>query len=364
MRKIQEKFGTSLFLGTLPKGCQYCQSGSKIVLFITGLCERPPYCKWYCPISLERRGKDISFVNELRINSKQDIINEAKLIDAEGAAITGGEPLIRFDRTIDYVKSLKKEFGKNFHIHLYSNSVSLTKSHLIKLKDAGLDEIRLHPSFKNWNKIDECVASGIDTGVEIPAIPHQFRKIKALIRYLEEVGVKFLNLNEFEITESNSRYLKEFGYSLKENTIAAVKNSEKLGLKVLEFARPLKLNVHYCSIGYKDGVQLRKRYVRRARNIAKPYESISDEGLLIKGIIFREKASVADLENLKIQLIQKFGLDGSSLIMNIEKRRLEISIKSLVKITKFLKQRRFSSGIIEELPLNGKNRIQMTYTPS
>ncbi|MFX1453639.1 MAG: radical SAM protein [Promethearchaeota archaeon] len=363
MRKIKEKFDTSLFLGELPIGCKYCHSGSKIVLFITGCCENPPYCKWYCPISLERRGKDIGFVNEVQITSESDIINEARLIDAEGAAITGGEPLFRFEQTLNYIKLLKKEFGKNFHIHLYTNSINLTQSRIIQLKEEGLDEIRLHPSSKNWEKIEWCVSSGMDTGVEIPTIPSQSLKIKALIRYLDRIGVKFLNLNEFEITESNSKYLKMFGFSLKANTIAAVKNSEKLGLKILNFARPFDLNVHYCSIGYKDGIQLRNRYLRRAKNIVRPHEIISDEGLLIKGIILLENAKLPELENLRNKIIQKFGINDSLLVINVKKIRLEFSINELKRIKKFLKTGNFTFGIIEELPLDGKNRIQMTFTP-
>ncbi len=364
MRKIQEKFGTSLYLGQLPLGCQFCHSGSKIVLFITGLCERSNFCRWYCPISYERRGNDISFVNEVRINSAQDIIKEAKLIDAEGAAITGGEPLLRFKRTRDYIKLLKSAFGQEFHIHLYTNSILLSKKYVKELKAVGLDEIRLHPPPQNWEKITWCVESGLTTGVEIPAIPYQFQKIKSLITYLEKIEAQFLNINEFEITESNAEYLKLFGFSLKENTIAAVKNSEKFGLKLLEFTRPFNLSVHYCSIGYKDGVQLKKRYLRRARNIVRPHEIINDEGLLVKGIIYRKSMKVSDLENFRNQIIQKFGFNPSSLILNADKSRLEISVNNLKKIEPFLKQKNFLAGIIEELPLDGKNRIQMTFTPT
>ena len=131
----------------------------------------------------------------------------------------------------------------------------------------------------------------------------------------------------------------------------------------MNFARPFDLNVHYCSIGYKDGIQLRNRYLRRAKNIVRPHEIISDEGLLIKGIILLEDAKLLNLENLRNKLIQKFGINDSSLVINVKKIRLEFSINELKKIKKFLKTGHFTSGIIEELPLDGKNRIQMTFTP-
>ena len=236
-------------------------------------------------------------------------------------------------------------------------------------KDIVLVSIRTPPynqiiSYtKEKDSIPVLVEFLAETGVEIPAIPFQFSKIKALIRYLEKIGAKFLNLNEFEITESNAKYLKMFGYSLKENTIAAVHGSEKFALKILNWARPLNLNIHYCPIGYKDGIQLKKRYLRRAKNIALPYEIISDEGLLVKGIIFKENVKINDLERFRALIIHQFRLDESLITINHELKRLEISIKYLKKIKKELKKRNFIAGIIEELPLSGKNRIQMTFTP-
>jgi len=351
-----------LFLGELPTGCKLCHEGSKIVLFIGGVCDLPYFCKWYCPISLERRGHNIAFVNEVQINSNQDIVTEGHMIKARGAAITGGEPLCKFKKILDYIFLLKKTFGKNFHIHLYTNGVSLSKSHLIQLREAGLDEIRLHPMVSQWKKVEWCIKSGIQTGVEIPAIPYQFSKLKGLIRYLDKVGA-FLNLNEFEMTESNAPLLKRFGFSLKKDTMAAVVGSEKLALKILEWARPLHLNIHYCPIGYKDGIQLKMRYLRRASNIVLPHELITDEGLIFKGIAFRANATIAELNNLREYFLKYSTIDPNSLIVNFNKLRLEFSVDILKKIEKKLKEKKYSCGVIEELPLNDKNRIQMTFTP-
>ncbi len=362
MRKIQEKFNTSLFLGELPRGCQFCHSGSKIVLFMTGMCEKPNSCRWYCPISFERRGNDLSFVNEVQITSDQDVIEEAKIISAEGAAITGGEPLFKFEKTLHYIKLLKRNFGENFHIHLYTNGIVLTKSHLKKLRSAGLDEIRLHPIRKNWEKVKWAISANIDTGVEIPAIPIQFPKLKALVWYLDRIGA-FLNLNEFEITESNAQLMKQFGYSLKKDTIAAVTQSEEFGLKILNWAKPFNLSIHYCSIGYKDGIQLKMRYLRRAKNIAGSQETVNQDGLIMKAIAYNQSLKNFELKTIKDQLINKFGLNEALIVINTEKNRIEIALNALDTIKNYLKKRNFTLGIIEELPLSGKNRIQMTFTP-
>lgn len=330
---------------------------------MTGICSHPNYCRWYCPISFERREYDTSYVNETQIQSPHDIIKEATLIEAEGAAITGGEPLLRLSKTLEYISLLKGHFGKDFHIHLYTNAESMEKADVETLKKAGLDEIRLHPRPNNWYKIAWCLQSGMTTGVELPAIPFQFTKYKALIRYLEQVGAHFLNLNEFEITESNAKYLQMFGYYLKEDTIAAVEYSEEFALELLEYARKFTLNVHYCSIGYKDGVQLKRRYLRRARNIALPHETIGEDGLLIKAVIFQDGVNLDDLNRLKAQILQQFHLPPSAVILNPDKQRLELKINQLKKLKPFLAHLPYQAGIIEELPLDGAHRIQMTFTP-
>ncbi|MFX1268591.1 MAG: hypothetical protein ACFFAK_11585, partial [Promethearchaeota archaeon] len=54
----------------IPKGCRLCLIGAKTVLFINGLCQNPKHCYWYCPISDERKGKDFTYANEIKIKSK------------------------------------------------------------------------------------------------------------------------------------------------------------------------------------------------------------------------------------------------------------------------------------------------------
>ena len=128
----------------LTKGCQLCVEGKKLVLFITGLCNKS--C-WYCPLSEEKYKKDVQFANERTINTDQDLIEEAKTMQACGVGITGGDPLKRLDLTLHYITLLKTKFGQNFHIHLYTSPESITKEILERLE--LLDEIRLHPDLED-----------------------------------------------------------------------------------------------------------------------------------------------------------------------------------------------------------------------
>ena len=94
------------------KGCSLCVKGRKLVLFVTGLCSNN--CP-YCPISDQKKNKDVVFANELPVKKDSDIIKEAKLCSAKGAGITGGDPLVKIYRTVHCIKLLKKElpYGKS-----------------------------------------------------------------------------------------------------------------------------------------------------------------------------------------------------------------------------------------------------------
>ena len=154
--KINKTPWHSWCTGKIAKGCAYCVQGRKLVLFVTGICPRKCY---FCPVSDQKYGKDVIYANERVISAdsaNKDILEEADSMQAKGAGITGGDPLMKLDRTISYIKLLKEKFGARFHIHLYTSLDLVTEESLKKLFEAGLDEIRFHPDLKNksnWDKI-------------------------------------------------------------------------------------------------------------------------------------------------------------------------------------------------------------------
>src|SRR3989339_1595831 len=131
MVKVNEYY--SYNQGELPKGCQYCVKGEKVVIFVTGLCPRKCY---FCPVSDQKYGHDVQFANEREIKEIEDIIAEIKAMKAKGAGITGGDPLMKVDRVCEYILQLKKDFGNEFHVHLYTSLNLVTPNILKKLSDA------------------------------------------------------------------------------------------------------------------------------------------------------------------------------------------------------------------------------------
>ncbi|MDY0266356.1 MAG: radical SAM protein [Methanimicrococcus sp.] len=134
----------------LTNGCLCCRKGAKMVLFVTGVCHKDCF---FCPLSEDRKNKDVIFANERAVYSDSDVLDEAHSMSAEGTGITGGEPLLETGRVLHYIRLLKEEFGNAHHIHLYTATAPNEK--MIKdLAGAGLDEIRFHPPVELWKKLD------------------------------------------------------------------------------------------------------------------------------------------------------------------------------------------------------------------
>jgi len=340
MRQIKRIFANSRLIGDLPRGCYFCTRGSKLVLFVTGKCKKN--C-WYCTISEKRWQQPITLANEREVKSDGEITEEAKLITAEGAGITGGEPLLDLERTIHFIELLKKSEGRNFHIHLYTARSDLTEEELKGLCDAGLDEIRFHLQ-DDWNVVKKALKFDWDVGVEVPVIPEDFEMLKKLILFCESSGVKFLNLNELEFSDRNVGYLTEKGYEIKDNEPTAVKNSEETAKKLLQFAKEntKRLNVHYCSAATKNIHQLKKRWIRRANKIKKDYEFVDRDGFIVKGIIETENPT-----DVLEKIMKKYKVEKR--LMRVKGDKIETSIHIAEMLAK--KEKKLKIFMVKELPI-------------
>ena len=173
--KIVESKENTFFIKNrrIPKGCQQCLEGSKVVLFLNGICQNPAHCSWYCPLSEERKGKESTFANEIEISTKEELLEEIDKINAKGMSITGGEPLLNnnLKKIIEFIEFIKSVKGRKFHIHLYTNGINLNDSIARKLANAKLDEIRFHPPQDKWDNIKYIINKGIVFGAEVPVIP-------------------------------------------------------------------------------------------------------------------------------------------------------------------------------------------------
>lgn len=376
MNQIRKTPYKSYCVGALPRGCQMCVRGEKAVIFVTGVCSRQPAC-YFCPISDQKYGKDVIYANEMPLSDLKEIILEARLCDSKGAGLTGGDPLSRLDRTLEIIKMLKKEFGKEFHIHLYTPLELVTLETIKTLEEAGLDEIRFHPSLDDdslWERLS--IKTSMVKGVEIPVIPGKEEETKKLIDFIKD-KVVFLNLNELEISDTNVNKLYEHKFEAKNDISYAVKGSEEMALELLDYcSKNTSLDVHYCTVSLKDTVQLTKRIAKRAKNVKKKFDIITKENSLIRGAVYVMEPSFgynnkirdmpvdekerlfSKLNAVMAEMITKYKVPAELIAVDKVKMRLLTSRGTVQKLKKDLKAKGLYPAVVEDLPTYDEFEIE------
>lgn len=342
-------------LGALAKGCQLCVQGRKSVVFITGLCARHCY---FCPISDKKRNKDVVYINEWPTQNKRDILKEIKLCSSKGAGITGGDPLIKTERCVSFIRLLKKSFGKKFHVHLYTPLNLVNEKSLEKLYDVGLDEIRFHPDLdegSNWDRIFLANKFNWHVGVEIPSIPGKEKETKKLIDFIKG-KVDFLNINELEISDTNAQNLVEMGFKPKNRISYGVKGSEELALKLLKYCKEKVKNVHYCTTKLKDRVQLRKRIMFRAKNVKKDYDLVTEDGMLYRGAVFCKEP-----KKVMKSLMKDYDIPKSLIEFDKKKNRILTASWIVYELRKDLKRKGLTLALVEEYPTYDQLEVVVDY---
>lgn len=330
-------------IGEPPLGCRYCDRGAKMVLYITGICKQECF---YCPLSEEKKDKDVIFANERKVEGDdwiEQVVDEARRMRALGTGITGGDPMVVPDRTESIIRRLKEEFGKKHHIHLYTTG-PFELEILVRMKEAGLDEIRFHPPIGTWNEFHNDTKSGssapydglikgsrrigLVTGLEVPAVVDgpdcgsTFSDgLRQLARYGIKNGLDFINLNELEASHTNMDDFRQRGYQLVGDSMA-VEGSRELALAVIDEMNGSNPGtgtvLHLCTSVYKDSIQLRNRLLRMARNLHRPFDIVTQDGTLIRGVI-----ETGSPEEVRDELIFEF--DVPEELMEVSGGRLLIA---------------------------------------
>ena len=262
------------------RGCEQCAEGGKLVLFVYGYCDERD-C-FYCPLGENRKNVDQVYANERPVESDEDVLAEARRMDALGTAVTGGEPQEVLERTCRYISLLKAEFGPDHHVHLYTG-ITGDRSTMRALADAGLDEIRFHPPFERWGKLHGTewedilyVAreEGITPAFEIPGI----RAEPEFLEFIDEGAAAFCNINQFEMSDGNARRMHQRGYELESGHMSAVEGSKAV---LSDMAKHPK--VYFCTSVFKDAAQHRNRLKRTAENVRRPFDEVTPDGTLVYG---------------------------------------------------------------------------------
>lgn len=259
--------GASISLNKLSSACIACTGDKGSKTFLLSLqCNRKCY---FC-----------FNPNQLRYEEQLQGINnwrkELNMFDSLGIApthlaLTGGEPLIHTDETLEFFSTVSKRYP-TVHTRLYTTGDILDAQLLDALSKAGLTEIRF--SIKMDDKAEEIdqtlqrIALAQDyipqVMVEMPVIPGTERAMQELLEALERLGIFGINLLEFCFPHHSWHEFEKRGFTIKNPPFKVLYNyhyagglpvagSEELALALLSYAldQNMKLGVHYCSLENK-----------------------------------------------------------------------------------------------------------------
>jgi len=337
---------------SLSTSCTQCAEGQKLVLFVTGVCDTGCF---YCPLSDTRNHNPAMYANERLCLGKDpsklaaQVIEEAHAMGATGMGVTGGDPMLVPELTLEMVRRVKAEFGPGFDIHLYT-SKHPERALLRRLKDAGLDEIRFHPHESHWMRLAgspfetsmrDARAVGLRVGFEVPAIPGVEVGLRRLLDFAQGLPVDYVNLNELEYTHTNGEELARRSLTVADDGSAAILGSKELALKLVkEFGAALPM--HYCSSRFKDAVQLSNRILRRAERTARPLDLLSKDGLIVVGVIeSRDPARTAN------RLMEEFEVPRELIAIDPLEARVEVAAWVLEELAGELTEKCF---VVERYP--------------
>jgi len=264
---------------TLSQGCEICGQGDWSCLFINGKCN----CRcFYCPT--EQNEIDLPTTNSVKFAKSADYVDYIDKFGFKGVSISGGEPLLTFDKTLTFISAVKRKFGDKIYLWLYTNGTLARKDMLLKLRDAGLNEIRFDIGATKYNLKKAETAVGVipHVTVEIPAIPEDYELMKLKLSEMKNAGINYLNLHQLRLTPHNYRNIAKRNYTFLHGEKVTVLESELTALNLLKysFENSIGLPINYCSFVYKNRFQGAASRRRNAAFIKKSFEDITENGYI------------------------------------------------------------------------------------
>ena len=128
---------TKPYHNQLSEGCRLCGAGTWSCLFITNKCNAQCF---YCPSA--QINDEIPATQSLTFSSPESYAEYINYFGFKGVSFSGGEPLLFFDRTLEYLRAIRKHCQPDIYIWMYTNGILATKEKFLQLAEAGLNEVR------------------------------------------------------------------------------------------------------------------------------------------------------------------------------------------------------------------------------
>lgn len=138
---------------------------------------------------------------------KQMITTDCKMQYYEFTGIC--EPLLYLpiiEELMGFFREIVDSFmGTKGWAKIYTNGTLLNEDNILRLKEAGFDEVRVHPGASNfstevYNNLRIAVKHIPTVTVETPAWPPHREKLFEMLPIIQDIGVKHLDICQIEIT--------------------------------------------------------------------------------------------------------------------------------------------------------------------
>lgn len=303
---------TKPYYHEISRGCRLCGEGRWSCLFITNKCNANCF---YCPAPQLK--DETPATQSLTFDTAESYAGYINQFGFKGVSFSGGEPLLFFERTLHYLKTVRQLCSPDLYIWMYTNGILASKEKFRLLAEAGLDEIRFDIGATGY-RIDKVkMAKGIipNVTIEIPAVPEKKEKLKQLLPEMIEAGVTNLNLHQLRLTKHNAPKLLRQNYTFIAAEQPVVLGSELAALEIIDYALTMNLDlgINYCSFSFKNRYQPASFRRILAEAAAIPGQHITEKGFIreydgnsigYKTMVISEK-EVAGNNSLKFELPHK-----------------------------------------------------------
>ncbi len=284
---------TKPYINSISRGCQLCGEGEWSCLFITGLCNANCF---YCPTT--QQADHLPTTQQFNFEKAGDYADYINKMKFKGVSFSGGEPLLFFDRLVEYVRTIRQNCAPDIYIWMYTNGKLLTKEKAEILSEMGIDEIRFDIGATDYKFDTIQFAQGKipHITVEIPAVPEKTERIKSLLPELIKCGVTNLNLHQMRLTSHNVSKLEKHNYTYLHGEAPVVAQSELSALEIIQHVdqHKIPLGVNYCGFQYKNRFQKSGYRKKLAHMLADNQVWITEAGYLgeISGVVNEESESI------------------------------------------------------------------------
>lgn len=271
--------GTKPYSRQLSPGCRLCVEGTWSCLFINGRCNLSCF---YCPGPQNEVGQPTT--NNLSFPSAADYVAYLEHFNFRGMSLSGGEPLLTLERSLQFLSAAKKHFGDKLHSWMYTNGSLINGDILGRLRDSGLDEIRFDCGALDYSLDQAALAVGriATVTIEIPAVPEDLTRLQKKLHQMADCGIDFLNLHQLRLTAYNFPRFNGRPYTYLHGEKITVLESELAALQLINYAQEqhLQLPVNYCSFVYKNRYQKAAARARGGVDMGKSHEDLTAAGFL------------------------------------------------------------------------------------